>query len=232
MFDETAAPEAKAPVPNAGKAEGAAFFNYTDQRQMPLTPKPRRRNSGQSLASTKTFNVSVEGSVPLDGVPARYISVLKEELKKQMRRTHREEVIKRLSRGENDEGYTEEYARRKTKIYRNVRNLGKGPSTFTTQGPVNYNRTGELLNSLQQSVTVEGDAVVSTIFAPPAQHSGGLSYRELVNVLDREKGLRRNALKEVKKGQAEIVTAPIKKAVAKTNQKLAGQSLRRANSFF
>ena len=199
---------------------------------MPLGKRSRRRKSNQSLASTKTFSVSVEGQIPLDGVPARYISVLKEELKKQMRRNHIDQVVKRLSRGENDEGYTEEYARRKTKIYRNVRNLGNGPSTFTTQGPVNYNRTGELLNSLQQSVTVDGDSVVSTIFAPRGQHSGGLSYRELVNVLDRQKDLRANALEEVEKGQAEIVTAPIKKAVAKTNQRLAGQSLRRSSSFF
>jgi len=157
--------------------------------------------------------------------------VLKAELKRELEKKHLREVIQYLSAGDNDERYSKAYAKRKNKESKNVRRLG-GAKSYSQSGPVDFSFSGDLLNAMRQRATVKRDSVVSTIFVGPGQHRGGLSYSALVDQLDKEKNLRRHALDAVKENKATLIDATVKKSIARTNSRLAGQSLRRANSFF
>ena len=183
---------------------------------MPLPHRRRSRKKKRTLAKTNNFTATLESAsgVPLEGTPKRFIELVKDELKKELRRKHLRAVIQYLSEGDNSETYAPQYAARKNREARNVRRIG-GPKTYSPLGPVDFSFTGSLLNAIKQRVSSDENSVTSTIYAPPGQHRNGLSYTALVDQLDKDKNLRKQALEAVKANKATLIRSTAKKSLAR-----------------
>ena len=142
-------------------------------------------------------------------------------LKRILKRKHLPTVVREITKGNNNETYTEEYAEWKNRNVVNVRSLKaiiSGEKRYTPQGPTDFVASGGLMNSLVSHVRIKGNEVHSSlVVGRNSRRNDDITNRELVEILDDEKNLRQHALDAVRRKKKTLIIGTLKKAIAQAN---------------